>query len=1173
MGNYSGRAKENTVREDGLWPELDERAAHLSARNTALWQELDTNASQRSTSTSRLWDELQQKGDPIHFCPRVRSGMAIRRLQSRASRYYVLKNPQAYTYLRLAEHEFFLWRLMDGTRSLSALMTAYFQKYRALAISLVCSLVDGLRDQQFLTARPVKVYEQAQEALDRRRPERWSERAVHWFAGQEFTISGLDNILSTVYRAGGRLFFTMPALIVFTAIALMGLLCFFLTLRQGTFTLLKSGNSLTLGLILLWLANLLTIFLHECAHALTTKHFGREVHRGGFMLYYGLPAFFVDTMDIWMEDKGPRMAVSAAGPASDLIVGGTCSLLAFAFPHWALSPFLCKIAFAAYLGALLNLNPLLELDGYFLLVDWLEIPMLRQRSLNFVRTEMWGKVRAWLQSRGLLPAQLIPQEEPAATSFSREERIFTVFGLLSAVYTVVALWLALYFWQKRLGRVVSELWARGGAGRVLVAVVGGALVVVGGWVLGSQLVRFLKSVADWLARQRILERDRLVAGLLLGLLAVLLGITLFLPADWRWAYLLTLTFLLTLVALGAALAATRYYAASAFQGVFLALSATLVLLLPVHGLRALGVWYVIDPPWPTVIIVLNKLALLAVAAAALSARRTGLELVTAGEKTLMALLFALAHVAVLPALLWTTRNSTPALDDLLGLVAPYCATLGLVLLIPTLFAFSDSHFGLGWDFLLVAIAGLVAEDLLRVYAPSHPRLYAVIYGLGALASGGLACGCVLIYLAHLRAAYRREEWPLVEAFSDQERLRDAFAHFYAALFAQFREVYGWRLAQIIDDRLDVTAVTANWGVMVDRGRIRDTLPLDSMTIADQAARYEEMLSYTIDMMDDSAGRHFLRRAIQGAHDGLPWQEREVLSRHLLQRTSWGADLSQDFESTAGDYRYLLRAMPLFANADDADIEALVAALRTRRVKAGRAFARQGQSGDRFFLVRFGEVEVWQRDERGEERLIAELHRGDYCGEHALLHSAPYPATYRAAVDSELLVLAQEDFNRLVKSRFQLGAQVQQAAEVVSLLNQMPILSGLTHTQIRRLAHQFQRREVQPDEVLITQGVRSDTFYVIAQGTLVVIGERGSPQEKILARLSAGEFCGEIGLLLDQPPIATVVGGEEGATVLSLSRHDFDVFVRGNLGVSRRLEQVSSRRVIDTRRKLGLSRVV
>ncbi|MDY7041716.1 MAG: hypothetical protein SVX38_12715, partial [Chloroflexota bacterium] len=769
--------KENIVGEEALWHELDARVARPTARAMELWEELDTSAIRQPTSPSSLRDELRRKGDPIHFRPQVRSEVVVRRLQSHDGRYYILKNPRAHTYLRLSEHEFFLWRLMDGTRSLSVLMTAYFQKYRVLAVSLVRSLVDGLRDQHFLTARPVKVYQQAQKALDQRSPERWSEQVTHWLMGQEFAVSGLDGILSTVYRAGGWLFFTAPALLVSAAVALMGLLFFFLSLRQGTFTLLKSANSLTLGLILLWLANLLTIFLHECAHALTTKHFGREVHRGGFMLYYGLPAFFVDTMDIWMEDKGPRMTVSVAGSASDLIIGGMCSLLAYIFPHWALSPFLYKIAFTAYLSVLFNLNPLLELDGYFLLVDWLEMPMLRQRSLDFVRTALPRRVSAWLQSRGLLPAEITSPEKPTPTPFSREERVFTVFGLLSAAYNVIAIWLALYFWQKQLGLVVAELWARGGLSRVLVAVVGGVLIVVTGWVSGSRIVRFVSGVADWLARRRILERDRLVAGLLLGFLIVLSGIALLLPADWRWAYLLTLTLLFTLIALGAALAATRYYTGSAFQGVFVALSTLLIFLLPVRGLRALGVWYVIDPPWPAVIVVLNKLALLVVLVAAFFAfRRTGLDLVSTEERILMTLIVVLSLAALLPTLLWATRFPTSALSGMLGLVAPGCALLGIALLIPTLFAFSDSHFGLGWDFLLVAIASLVIEDLLRVYAPFYPPLYAVVYGLGALTSGGLAGGCVLVYLAHLRAVYRREEWPLVEALSDQKRLRDAFAH-------------------------------------------------------------------------------------------------------------------------------------------------------------------------------------------------------------------------------------------------------------------------------------------------------------------------------------------------------------------------------------------------------------
>jgi putative peptide zinc metalloprotease protein len=51
--------------------------------------------------------------------------------------------------------------------------------------------------------------------------------------------------------------------------------------------------------------------------------------------------------------------------------------------------------------------PLLELDGYYMLVDWLEIPLLRSRAFAFVRSDLWRKLRA---------------RQP----FDREERIFAV---------------------------------------------------------------------------------------------------------------------------------------------------------------------------------------------------------------------------------------------------------------------------------------------------------------------------------------------------------------------------------------------------------------------------------------------------------------------------------------------------------------------------------------------------------------------------------------------------------------------------------------------------------------------------------------------------------------------------------------------------------------------------
>jgi putative peptide zinc metalloprotease protein len=148
------------------------------------------------------------------------------------------------------------------------------------------------------------------------------------------------------------------------------------------------------------------------------------VRRGGFLLYMGMPAAFVDTTDIWMEPRQPRIVVSWAGPHSGFVLGGLASLLILAGPGGFLSGVRYQFAFLTYLTSFMNLNPLLKLDGYYILMDWLEIPRLREKSMAFVGRPLWRKLRT-------------------REKFSREERIFAVFGVLSAFWTLIALGLAL----------------------------------------------------------------------------------------------------------------------------------------------------------------------------------------------------------------------------------------------------------------------------------------------------------------------------------------------------------------------------------------------------------------------------------------------------------------------------------------------------------------------------------------------------------------------------------------------------------------------------------------------------------------------------------------------------------------------------------------------------------
>jgi putative peptide zinc metalloprotease protein len=78
-------------------------------------------------------------------------------------------------------------------------------------------------------------------------------------------------------------------------------------------------------------------------HALTVKHFGREVPKGGVMLYFGMPAAFVETTDIWLEPKRARLAVTWNGPYTGLIIGGLAAIFIYLYPSASINSFLFKM--------------------------------------------------------------------------------------------------------------------------------------------------------------------------------------------------------------------------------------------------------------------------------------------------------------------------------------------------------------------------------------------------------------------------------------------------------------------------------------------------------------------------------------------------------------------------------------------------------------------------------------------------------------------------------------------------------------------------------------------------------------------------------------------------------------------------------------------------------------
>jgi putative peptide zinc metalloprotease protein len=422
--------------------------------------------------------------------PKFRNDLIVSRQEFESTTYYVIKDPVTRRFFRVKEFEYFIARSLDGKTPPERIPEKFQERFGIqLPLPTLTTFIQRLESLGFLEGRA------SERELTR------LQRQRRTFPGNLLFIKlkgfDPDQILNRLLKYTRPLFTRAFLGISLLVILLAGII------TLGSWSDL--GYSFTgifriATIFQVWIAIFLVVLLHEFAHGLTCKHFGGEVHEMGFLLLYFQPCFYCNVSDAYLfPEKSKRLWVTFAGAYCQIFVWAVATILwRITALETGANSFLFVVVITSGITVLFNFNPLIKLDGYYLLTDYLEIPNLRRKAFQHL-------------SRGLKRALLGVRETSAGIS-PRAGRIYLWYGTLSLLYSLLLL---SFIAVKVEGFLVRHM---GGAGFVLFLIL---VLLIIGKPTARGLAGFWRSLVG--PKERLLRPGRIITycGIVVALVLLL----------------------------------------------------------------------------------------------------------------------------------------------------------------------------------------------------------------------------------------------------------------------------------------------------------------------------------------------------------------------------------------------------------------------------------------------------------------------------------------------------------------------------------------------------------------------------------------------------------------------------------------------------------------------------
>ncbi len=243
-----------------------------------------------------------------------------------------------------------------------------------------------------------------------------------------------------------------------------------------------------------------------------------------------------------------------------------------------------------------------------------------------------------------------------------------------------------------------------------------------------------------------------------------------------------------------------------------------------------------------------------------------------------------------------------------------------------------------------------------------------------------------------------------------------------------------------------------------------------------------------------------------------------------------------------DRAQFLRSVELLQSLDAGTIGMIAEAAHEEAYPAASNIVVEGDSADRFFIVKSGDVNVTKRNPEGKAERLARLGPGDWFGEVGILEGASRNATVRAGPSRPVQVLSFDSgtFERYISPHVDAFRGRQVKSRRRQLLASMSLFQGVGDDVIDRIAMSCHEQRVPEKTVVISQGDNAEQFFMIVEGAFGVVRDGVA-----VAKLTEGDFFGETALLFTGARQASVISMTD-SFVLVVDKPAFDALIKDHL---------------------------